>query len=132
MESLQLKAIFPVTPEVVYRAWLNSTAHTQMTGGTAQCSDRVDAPFSVWEGYITGKNLELVPNTRIVQSWRTTEFSTGDDDSNLVLDFKAVSEGTELTLTHTHIPKGQTQYKQGWVDHYLTPMLEYFQTLAEN
>ena len=63
---------------------------------------------------------------KIVQSWRTSEFSQDDEDSILTIQLKEVREGTELLLTHKNIPKGQTQYKQGWIDHYFVPMKEFF------
>jgi hypothetical protein len=37
-----------------------------------------------------------------------------------------VTDGCELTLIHTNIPEAQTQYKQGWIDNYFTPMKNYF------
>jgi uncharacterized protein YndB with AHSA1/START domain len=77
--------VIPASPAEIYNAWLDNIAHSEMTGGEAIMSDEVGAEVSAWDGYITGRILELVPGERIVQSWRTTEFddeiedSTGDD-----------------------------------------------------
>lgn len=68
----------------------------------------------------------LIKDKQIVQSWSTSGFSEDDEDSILHIDLTKVNEGTELTLIHTNIPRGQTQYKKGWVDHYFEPMKEYF------
>ncbi len=125
-ESIELKEIFNVLPSVLYQAWLSSETHGRMTGGDAVCSDKTGAPFSAWDGYIQGRNIELTENQRIVQSWRTTEFSETDEDSRLEITLTPIPEGTELHLKHTHIPEGQTQYKQGWIDHYFYPMQQYF------
>ena len=57
---------------------------------------------------------------------RVSEFSENDEDSILTIDLTEVREGTKITLTHKNIPKGQTQYEQGWIDHYFVPMKEYF------
>lgn len=124
--SLKHVETLPVKPAVLYKAWLNSDSHAQMTGGGAQCSHLEGETFSAWDGYITGKNLLLEENTKIVQSWRTLEFDREADDSELTLLFKDVPEGCELTLIHTNIPEGQTQYEQGWIDNYFTPMRRYF------
>jgi len=97
-----------------------------MTGGKALCGNKIGDPFSAWDGYIWGENLELIENKKIVQSWRTTEFSEMDEDSNLTIQFSEIDNGTALRLIHTNIPKGQTQYKQGWINHYLTPMKAFF------
>ena len=125
-EIIELREIIEATTQEIYSAWLNSQLHTQMTGGEANCSDKVGASFTAWDGYISGKNLELSENKKIVQTWRTTEFSEDNEDSILTIQLSELKEGTELILTHKNIPKGQTQYKQGWIDHYFIPMKEYF------
>jgi len=125
-ETLELKESFSVKPSVIYKAWLDSDTHTNMTGGEAHCGNQVGDTFTAWDGYITGKNLELTPNKEIVQAWRTSEFDESDEDSKLTVRLVEIENGTEMTLIHTNIPEGQTQYKQGWVDHYFEPMKKYF------
>ena len=125
-EVIELRETFAATTQEIYSAWLSSQLHTRMTGGEANCSDKVGASFTAWDDYISGKNLELFENKKIVQSWRTSEFSQDDEDSILTIQLNEVKEGTELILTHKNIPKGQTQYKQGWIDHYFVPMKEFF------
>ena len=98
-----------------------------MTGGEAKCSNKVGGFFTAWDGYISGKNVELVENKKIVQTWRTTEFEDNDEDSILTIEMNKVPEGTELILSHSNIPQGQTQYEQGWVDHYFKPMKVFFE-----
>ena len=57
-----------------------------MTGGEASISDEIGADLSAWDRYITGRNLELVPGERIVQSWRTTQFTDEHEDSIIAGD----------------------------------------------
>lgn len=121
-ESFVLEETFAVEPSFLYSAWLDSTLHGQMTGGEAQCSTEEGGTFSAWDGYITGQNVELMANKKIVQTWRTSEFDENDEDSVLTIEFIKVPEGTKLILTHTKIPPGQTQYQQGWINHYFFPM----------
>jgi len=70
--DFKLTAIVPASPQEIYDAWLDSFAHSEMTGSQAMLSDEIGAEVYAWDGYITGRNLELVPGERIVQSWRTT------------------------------------------------------------
>lgn len=129
-ESIAVSASLPATPKQIYDAWLSSKGHTQMTGGEAKCTAKSGATFTAWDGYIDGKNLELEPSKRIVQSWRTSEFPEEAEDSQLEILLEKVNNGTKITLNHTNIPKGQgAQYKQGWHDHYFTPMKDYFNNL---
>ena len=124
--SIELKETFPVKPSVIYDAWLNSEEHGKMTGGTTNCSDLLGGEFSVWDGYITGKNTSLEQDKKIVQQWRSTEFKDDDEDSELIVDLKETEDGCELTLTHNNIPEGQPDYKQGWIEHYFNPMKVHF------
>ena len=122
-----ISAEFPVTPEKLFRAWLSSKGHTEMTGSAAKVEPRVGGKFSAWDGYITGTTLELKPHTRIVQAWRTNEFAENDPDSKIVVELEALEVGTRLTLTHSDIPKGQADsYRSGWEEWYFAPMRAYF------
>lgn len=125
-ESVRLKEFFKVEPSVIYHAWLNGKEHSKMTGGEAVSTDKVGEEFTAWDGYISGRNVELVENEKIVQSWRSSEFDDSDEDSELTILLSERKDGTELTLIHTNIPEGQTQYEQGWIDNYFVPMKEYF------
>jgi len=126
-EKIELKEVFRVKPSVIYNAWLDSKEHSDMTGGEAVCSNKKNGAFSAWDKYISGTNKTLKINEEIVQNWRTTEFKNNDEDSELIIRLKEIKEGTELTLIHRNIPEGQTQYRQGWIDHYLIPMKSYFE-----
>lgn len=127
-KSFQVSVTLPVKPEVIYEAWLNTKKHSVFTGSPAKIDSRVGGKFSAWDGYITGANLELIPNRRIVQSWRTTEFPSGSPDSKIDVTLTETKNGTKLTLKHSNIPAGQEkEYKQGWKDFYFVPMKKYFE-----
>jgi activator of HSP90 ATPase len=127
-ESFEIKANFTVKASVIFHAWLNSDEHSNMTGSEAECSDQEGEEFTAWDGYITGKNIELQENKKITQSWRTVEFDESDEDSLLSIEFTETEKGCELTLTHTNIPEGQTQYEEGWIENYFIPMKAYFES----
>lgn len=126
-EQFELIENFNVSPKIIYKAWLNSAEHTAMTGGDEECSDLEGGTFSAWDGYIEGKNEILVPNKKIKQSWRTSEFAASDADSILEIDLKETANGTQLILSHSNKPQGQTGYKKGWEEHYFAPMKKYFE-----
>jgi len=118
---------FKASPVQLYAAWLDSKQHAAMTGAEADVSNKVGEEFSAWDGYITGRNLELEPNKRIKQAWRTSEFAEDQPDSIIEITFKELAaDKTELTLTHSELPDSDTQYIDGWGDSYFTPMKEYF------
>ena len=126
-ESIELKEIFKARPSEIYTAWLDSIQHSKMTGGQAECSNKIGGTFTAWDGYIEGKNIDLSENKEIIQSWRTSEFDENDADSKLIIRLKEVNGGTELTLLHSNFPAGQNHYEKGWIEHYFTPMKNYFE-----
>jgi activator of HSP90 ATPase len=127
-DSITAGAVIPAEPKAVYTAWMGSKGHSEMTGSAARVTARAGGRFSAWDGYITGKTLELEPPTRILQSWRTTEFAEEDPDSLLEVLLEKAKSGTKVTLKHTNIPAGHgPEYRKGWIDFYFKPMKEYFQ-----
>ena len=121
-----LKTKIKATAEEIYSTWLNSGGHTKMTGGKATASDKIGDGFTAWDGYIEGKNISLEPNSRIVQSWRTSQFEEGETDSQIEVLLNEVGGETELTLIHRNVPESGDHYKKGWDEHYFQPMKAYF------
>lgn len=127
-ESITVSCVFPhVTAERLFRAWLDSAAHSTMTGGKAAIDPRPGGAFTAWGGYIQGTTLEVHPFRRIIQSWRTTEFPADSPDSLLEILFEDTPDRVKCTLIHSHIPDGQGEdYRRGWEDYYFIPMRGYF------
>jgi hypothetical protein len=121
-----VSAEIPATPERIYKAWLNGGEHGAMTGMPATAGINVGDPFTAHGDYAYGRNEELVPYTKIVQLWRTTEFDGEDADSVIEILLEEKDGYTLLTLTHSNLPPHGAQYEQGWNDYYFEPMKAYF------
>jgi activator of HSP90 ATPase len=122
-----MSAVIPATVSEIYTAWMSSEGHAAMTGSPANVDGNVGGTFTAWDGYIFGSTLELEPQQRIVQGWRTSEFPDDAPDSHLEIVFEEVAKGTKVTLTHSDMPEDQVNsYRQGWEDFYFKPMKEYF------
>jgi activator of HSP90 ATPase len=122
-----LSEFIPAKPAEIYQAWLSSEGHATITGSPAKVNGKVGGKFSAWDGYIFGSTLELTPNQRIVQAWRTSEFPDGASDSRVEILLQEVIGGTKIMLTHSDMPEDQVEsYRQGWEDFYFKPMKEYF------
>ncbi|ASS49228.1 MAG: hypothetical protein A3D31_04125 [Candidatus Fluviicola riflensis] len=127
--TIELSVDLPVSASALYKAWLNSEQHTAMTGSEAIVSDKEGDSFSAWNEYISGKNLELIPETKIRQTWRTTDFPDDQPDSELALEFIPTETGTRIKLLHTKLTNADYHYKAGWEEHYFEPMAVYFASL---
>jgi activator of HSP90 ATPase len=132
-DKFQLIYEFEVSSDRLFRAWLNSDEHAAFTGGDASIVNEVSSPFTAWDGYIDGENLELEAGKRILQTWRTTDFPHNSEYSFLELLFEDTAQGCKLTLNHWNIPKGQGEsYKEGWLEHYFLPMTAYFEKFGKS
>ena len=125
--GFSLSEIILAKPAEIYVAWLSSEGHTALTGSPAKVDGNLGGEFSAWDGYIFGRTLELTPNQRIVQAWRTSEFPDDAPDSHLEVLLEEVEDGTKVTFVHRDMPEDQVDsYRQGWEDFYFKPMKQYF------
>jgi uncharacterized protein YndB with AHSA1/START domain len=65
---------------------------------------------------ISGKFLEVLPERRLVQTWRWTDFPIDSGESLLTIELRDVLNGTELTLTHEKLANAESvnAHTEGW------------------
>ena len=125
--TIRQTVIMPVDPEKVYEAFMNAKIHSEFTDSKATCNPTVGGKFTAWDGYISGKNLELEKGKKIVQEWKTTEWPKGYDPSKFELTLKKVKNGTEIIMVHSNVPEEQAaELADGWNESYWIPLKEYF------
>jgi uncharacterized protein YndB with AHSA1/START domain len=126
-ESILISEVIPATPQRIFSAWMDSAEHSAFTGDEAIVVPEVGGEHQSAGGYIKGRTLELNEGSRIVQSWRTTEFPAESPDSRVEITLEPTLGGTLVTLLHTDIPVGQgDRYRQGWNEYYLSRLKTYF------
>ena len=119
-QTVSIKA----SPHQVYEALMDSRKHTKFTGDTAKISREVGGRFTAWGGYIDGINIELVPDKKIVQSWRGSDWPE-DHYSKATLSFEETKGGTTLKFTQSGVPEEHPdEISQGWHDYYWKPIKE--------
>lgn len=124
---IQQTVYLDASPEEVYDAFLNAKKHAAFTGSPATTSARVGAEFKAWDGYISGRNIELVKGKKIVQEWETTEWPEGYPRSRLELTLTPKRGGTVLKMVHSKVPAEQVgDYTSGWQSSYWEPLKVYF------
>lgn len=124
--TIEQTVFFEAPPDAVYDALLDPKKHSEFTGSPATTSARKGATFTAWEGYIAGKNLELVKGKKIVQEWKTTEWPEGYPVSRLEFRLAAKRGGTELKMVHSKVPAEQVaSYTTGWKTSYWDPLKGY-------
>ena len=123
-KNLSQKVFFKAAPHDVYEALMDSKKHAIFTDDEAYVSRKVGGEFGVYGESIHGKNLQLIPDKKIVQTWQCeTETWPAGHFSKVTFEFALLNGGTELTLTHDDIPEGEYEdIKTGWETYYWAPM----------
>jgi activator of HSP90 ATPase len=87
-------------------------------GGSARIDRNVGGTFSTNDGHSTGTNLELVQDTKIVQTWRASDWPDGHF-STLTITLSPVSSKTLLSFVQTGVPSDRfEEISKGWYDYY--------------
>jgi len=127
-KTIQQKIQFNASPRRVYEMLMNSTQHQSLSGEKANISNKVGGKFVAWNGHITGFNLALIPNRKIVQAWRATGWWP-DHYSVAIFDIQKSKNGSKLQFTQIGIPPNRySGHYRGWIETYWTPMKEIFAT----
>lgn len=81
--------------------------------------------FVLFGGYITGRNLELVADERIVQAWRSASWDSG---LYSIARFTLMPEGadTRLIFDHAGFPGAAAEsLAKGWHENYWQPLAKF-------
>ena len=123
-KTIRQSVTFKASPHAVYEALMDSRKHSKFTGAQAKISRKVEGRFTAYDGYIEGVHLNLVPDKKIVQSWRGSDWPEGHY-SRTTFSLKKVKDGTRLTFTQSGVPvQHYRDISQGWRDYYWKPMKE--------
>lgn len=121
-QECQLQA----TPDEIYAAWMSSEQHRHFTGQEANISPKVGGVFHTFDGWASGKNVELIPGRKIVQSWRGDDWPAGHF-STVTLRLQATANGTRVMFDQENIPTGVAKaVAKGWRDYYWSAMRSTF------
>ena len=117
---------FSATPQQVYEALLGNKKFTEFSGRPAEINREVGGAFSLFKGHIVGRNLEFVPNQRIVQAWRAVRWPEGAY-SIVRFELKSQGSGTYLVFDHIGFPEGLHDHLvAGWEENYWSLLKKYF------
>jgi uncharacterized protein YndB with AHSA1/START domain len=137
-ESIHLETVFKASRKRVYEALTDAKQFNKVTQlsaavqsgmapatPTAEIANAPGGAFSFFGGYVTGRNVELVPNERIVQAWRAGSWPPGIYS---IVKFDLVEQGsdTKMVFDHTGFPKGEAEHLvEGWKTNYWAPLAKF-------
>lgn len=117
--------IIPEEPSSVYLALTTESTAILWTGGNAQIDPKVDGSFSLWDGAIVGKFLELDPeNYTIVQEWY---FGEQDEKSIVSIKLHEHKKGTSMEVRQSNIPlEDFDNITSGWTEEYAGGLIDFY------
>lgn len=124
MKEIKKYYLVPADPEMVYAALTREATIQLWTGAPAEMSPEAGTEFSMWEGNITGRNLEFEEGRKLVQQW----YFEGEPPSVVTLVLHPHKKGTSVELRHTGIPDEYFENMQeGWDEIYFGSLMEFFE-----
>ena len=125
--TIKQEVIFSAKPDFIYDLIMNEEKHADFTQSEVLMSSEIGGTFSAYDGYINGKNIELIPGEKIVQEWHFDEDEWDDSHFSIcTFIFEPFQDGTKMTFTQTNIPEHKVEaLESGWEEHYWEPMMDY-------
>lgn len=124
MKDFKKYYILPATPEEIYTAITNPFTIELWTGEPAVMPTGPGTEFFMWDGSISGKNIEFEENKKVVQQWY---FDGQDEPSIVTIKLHHDKEGTSAELRHTNIPdEAFEDITSGWRDSYFGALEDFF------
>lgn len=103
--------------EGVWEALVNPSEIDAWGGGPAVMDDKAETEFSLWNGDIHGKNIEVKQYELLKQEWFSGDWPV---PSIVTFVLKPDGNGTKIELTHENIPdKEAKEIDEGWKKYYL-------------
>jgi activator of HSP90 ATPase len=111
-------------PSDVYSALTNPYTIELWTGYPAVMNTEPGSEFSLWEGDITGKNLEFIQDKKIVQEWY---FGDQLQKSVATITITPDRENSVITVEHSNIPDEEfNNIAEGWREYYFDAISNFF------
>ena len=128
-KTIEHKVLIHAVSEKVYDALINSKKHSKFTGAPAKIGSKAGSAFTCYGDYISGITLELDPDRRVVQAWRSRNWPSGHFS---IVTFALSPKGkdeTELHFTQIGVPADDYSEKnKGWRTHYWEPLKKFLES----
>lgn len=124
MKDFKKYYIITASPEEIYRALTTEITIRLWTGDLVSIDPVPGGEFSLWDGAIEGKFIELVPYSKIVQQWYFGE----DEESIVTIKLHEHKKGTSFEVNHTNIPdEAYDDIVEGWTNEYVGSLQEFYE-----
>ena len=118
-------------PDEVWEALVTPDIIQIWSGDEAKMSENIGFEWSMWGGQMFGKNIEVIPNKKLVQDW-CYHLWDKDRPTKVTFTIKPKGKGSVVELLHQGVPdKSLKSITEGWDTYYLGAMQEMFEEKAK-
>ncbi|KAI1895406.1 hypothetical protein AGOR_G00105960 [Albula goreensis] len=124
--KFSLKETFLTSPEELYRVFVNQEMMQAFTHAAATVNAEKGGRFRLLEGNVYGEFQELVPEQKIVMTWRYNTWPC-EHYATVTLNFLDHGNETELKLECKGVPVSEEdRTKEGWQRYYFEAIKQTF------
>ena len=125
MKDIHRTIIIKAPAKDIFNALTNPLTIELWTGYPAEMEPVAGTEFSLWEGDISGRNLEIEPGKKIVQEWF---FGDENKPSVVTIELNEVKGNTTVELTHTNVPdEAFENIDYGWKEYYFGALKKFLE-----
>lgn len=111
-------------PSDIYAALTNPYTIELWSGYPAKMDTEPGSEFSLWEEDITGRNVEFIPDRKVVQEWY---FGNQSEKSIVTITIQPDRENSVVTVEHINIPDDDfSDIAEGWREYYIGAIISFF------
>jgi len=118
MDKIEQTYEIAASPEEVWRALTDPELIREWSGAAAEFPLQAGAKYSLWDGSIVGEIIEIIPEQKLVQTWKPQDWTR--TDSVVTFALTPQGKGTRVDLVHVNVEESDYEgTNEGWDIYYL-------------
>ncbi len=121
-KTIDQSVTFNASAHEIYEMLMSSQKHSKFTGAPAEISRDIGGEFSIMDGGLSGKTLDLITDKKIVQAWRAADWPEGHYSTAIFLMEESDGQ-TKLSFVQAGVPSDMfDSINDGWRTYYWEPI----------
>ncbi|KAL6072767.1 AHA1, activator of heat shock 90kDa protein ATPase [Balamuthia mandrillaris] len=117
-DTVELTVPFRARSSDIYECLMDPNRVAAYTQSSVTLEPKAGGAFAFFSGNVQGTFVEVIPNKKIVQKWRTSTWPE-DHFSSVTITLEDTSDGCSLRLKQQGVPSEEVDRTRGaWMDHF--------------
>ena len=129
MNKIEQTYLINASPAQVWQALTEDVVIQKWSAAAAAFVPQAGMDYSLWDGTIVGKIVEVVTNKKLVQTWKPNDWTI--DNSVVTFTLTPVGKKTRVDLLHENVEEFDYEgTSEGWDLYYLGAIKRMFDAKA--